>query len=529
MIRTSQLRALILAALLAASSAEAAPPGAARLGSTSAGKALSLRLAGDPETFDWNRASSSVSTYLVMNLMEGLLTFDENFKVSPSLAERMTVSPDGKTYTFYLRKGVKWSDGVPLTAKDFVFSWKRLLLPATAASYAYFLYDVDGAEEFNKGIHNDFNLVGAKALDDHTFQVRLKRPVAHWLYIPTFWVTFPLREDIVAKHGDAWAKPGRMVTVGAFTLLSHDLGSRVIFRANPHYYGKKGNIDEIRLQIVLDDSTALNLYESGQLDVLTQISMLDMVRLSSNPELRRFPYLKVQYLSFMVGRYVVSSPRLRRAIAMSIDKSKITAMLHGGTTPATTFVPPQVLGHAPQFGLPYDPEGARKELKASGWDSTRKIKLELLTYNTDKLSTLSQFIQGEIKKTLGLEVEIQSFDHRTFRSQLELKNFPLALQTWGADYPDPDNFLSVFLSDAGNNRIAWKNAKYDQLVLAARTEKDQAKRIAAYREAQRILIEEEAAILPLFYENNVALIKSRVKNLTINPLNYMYLRGVSVQ
>ncbi|HTL11999.1 MAG TPA: peptide ABC transporter substrate-binding protein [Bdellovibrionota bacterium] len=519
-------RLVLLLSVLAAP-ALATPPSVAPKATTPA-RVLSVRLSGEPETLDWNRAHTSVDTYVVMNLMEGLLTFDENFRVAPSLAERMEVSPDGKTYTFFIRKGLKWSDGVALTAKDFEYSWKRLLTPATAAPYAYILYDVDGAEEFNKGIHNDFSLVGIKAVGDLVFQVRLKRPVAHWVYIPTFWVTFPLRQDIAEKNVDGWAKPGRMVTCGAFTLASHDIGSKIVLKANPYYYGKHGNVDEVDLQMILDDATALNLYDSGQLDVLTQISTLDMNRLAKNPELKRFPYLKTQYLSFTVNHYPVTSPHLRRAIAMAIDKSKIPSILFGGQVPATTFVPPQMMGYRAQFGLAFDPENARKEFKAAGWDPTRKLKLELLTHNSDKSTVLSQFIQGELKKTLGIETEIQAFDHATFRSQLDLKNYPLAMQTWGADYPDPDNFLSVYLSDSGNNRTVWKSPKFDQLVLGARTEKDQGKRTVAYLEAQKILIEDEAVIIPLFYDNNTALVKNRVRGLVLDPLNYMYLRGVTL-
>ncbi len=162
------------------------------------GKAtFNFRLTGDPETLDWNRAHTAMETFLLMNLMDGLVAFDSKLKVVPALAKTWTRSDDGKTYTFKLREDVKWEDGVRLTAKDFVHSWKRLLSPTTAASYAYLLFDIEGAENFNKGTLKDFGQVGIKAPDDFTFQVKLTRAVAHWIQIPTFWVTFPLREDVV--------------------------------------------------------------------------------------------------------------------------------------------------------------------------------------------------------------------------------------------------------------------------------------------------------------------------------------------
>src|SRR4051794_30637058 len=163
-----------------------------------------------------------------MNLMEGLVTFDSSLNVMPCLAESWKISPNGKTYTFKLRHDVKWSDGVPLKAKDFVYSWKRLISPVTAASYAYFLFDIEGAEWYYKGIVKDFNAVGIKAPDDYTLVIKLARPVAHWIYIPSFWVTFPLRQDIVEKYGEAWTKPGRMVTLGPFTLAAYDIDSKII-------------------------------------------------------------------------------------------------------------------------------------------------------------------------------------------------------------------------------------------------------------------------------------------------------------
>jgi oligopeptide transport system substrate-binding protein len=161
------------------------------------GKTFTFRLLGDPETLDWNRAHTSVETHLLINLMEGLVSYDKDLGVIPALAETWTRSSDGKTYTFKLRKGVKWSDGVPLTAKDFVYSWKRLLSPVTSASYAYLLFEVEGAEDFYKGKSADFSTVGVSAPDDSTFVVKLRNPVAYFIHIPTFWVTFPLREDVV--------------------------------------------------------------------------------------------------------------------------------------------------------------------------------------------------------------------------------------------------------------------------------------------------------------------------------------------
>lgn len=467
-----------------------------------------------------------------MNLMEGLLTFDEDFKVAPALAQSWTRSPDGLTYTFKLRPDVKWSDGVALKAQDFVYSWKRLISPVTAASYAYLLFDIEGAEDFYKGKVKSFDSVGIKALDERTFQVKLIRPVAHWIYIPTFWVTFPLRQDVVEKHGESWAKPGRMVTLGPFTLAAHDIDSRIVLKSNHLYYdsaqGKRGNIDQLVGLIVKDDSTALTLYESGRFDLLTDIATLDLKRLGGHKDLKTFPYLKVGYLGFAINKYPVSNVKVRRAISMAIDKSKIGDVLHGGQKSAHSLVPPGVLGYSPEIGLPYNPTQAKAEWRMAGLDQKRKLVLELLCPNWDKQLTLAQFIQGELKKNLGIEVEIQSFDHKTFRAQMDLHAFPLFEAHWGADFPDPDNFLSIFLANSGNNRTNWKSKVYDDQVLQARGLRTDKDRLKVYLEAQKLLIEKDAIIIPLYYEPNMALVRSRVRGLQLNPLNYLYLKKVNV-
>ncbi len=489
---------------------------------------FTFRLTGEPETLDWNRAHTTIETYLLLNLMEGLVSFDDKMNVVSGLAQTWSRSEDGRTYTFKLRPDVKWSDGVPLKAQDFVFSWKRLLSPITAASYAYLLFDVEGAEFYNRGKLKDFSEVGIKALDDRTLQVRLARPVAHWLYIPTFWVTFPLREDVVAKHGEGWARPGRMVTLGPFTLDAYEHDSRIILKSNPQYYGKKGNVSQAVGLIVKDDATALSLFESGKFDFLTEISSYDLKRLSTSPELKRYPYFKTNYLGFNLKKSQVGSVAFRRAVAQAIDKKKLASLLHGDQKAASSFVPPGILGYSDQLGLPFDPVKAREELRKSGWSSGKPLRLEFLTRNWDKTLTVAQFIQAELKSNLGLDVQVNPFDHKSYRAQLDVGAYPLFEGSWGADYPDPDNFLSIFLKVAGNNRWNWSNEKFDDAVLQGRSIIKASSRESLYREAQKTLLEEAAVVIPLYYDTNVALVKPRVKTITINPLNYLYLRNVQL-
>lgn len=491
-----------------------------------ASKTFTFRLLGDPETLDWNRAHTPIETYLLTNLMEGLVAHDSNLKVVPALAERWTKSADGRTYTFKIRKNVKWTDGVTLKAQDFVYSWKRLISPLTAASYAYFLFDIENAEAFYKGTIKDFSQVGIKAVDDLTLEVKLAKPMAHFIHIPSFWVTFPLRQDIVEKHGNSWAKPGRMVTLGPYLLSSYDIDSKVILTANPTYYGTRGNVEQAVGLIVKEDSTALTLYETGKIDFLTDISAIDLQRLKGRPDLKTFPYLKTGYLAFSINKFPVNPAKVRRAIVMAIDRSKLPEILHGGQTPATSFIPPKMLGYNPKVGLPFNPGAARAELRTAGLDASRPIKLELVCPNTDKAMTIAQYVQIELKKNLGVNLQIQSYDHKTFRAQIALNSFPVFINSWSADYPDPDNFMSVFLGVSGNNRTAWKSPAYDEKILQARTQLNPKIRDKLYDAAQKILLEDEAVLMPLYYEPNMALVSKRASSVELNPLNDMPIKKV---
>lgn len=491
-------------------------------------KTVTFRIRDEPETLDWNRAHTVVEADILMNLMEGLVTFDSSMNVSYALASGCDVTDGGKVYTFHIKPGIQWSDDRPLKAQDFVYSWRRLLSPITAAPYAYLLFDVQGAEAFNKGTLTSFEQVGIKAIDDLTFQVTLIQPVAHWLYIPAFWATFPVRQDIVEAYGSGWEAPGRMVTVGPYTLLSHDLNSKIVLRANPKYYGAHGNVSLITALILKDDAAALAQYEEGKLDFLTDVATVDLKSFARRPDFKVFPQLKTGYLGFVTEKYPLSNVKFRRAIAMAIDKSKIGQVMGGNQQPATSFVPPPLMASGPRVGLPFDPVKARAELAASGLTISKTMTLNYLLPNWDKSVALGEWLKAELKRNLNIDVVLKSMDNKTYRAQLGMKNYPLFDYTWTADYPDSDNFLSVFLSDSGNSQTAWKNSKFDEAVRLARRTQNRAERESLYLATQKILLEEEAVLVPLYYEPSIALVRPRIRNVEIDPMGYLFLRKVSV-
>lgn len=487
---------------------------------------FTFRVLGDPETLDWNRAHTAIETHLLNSLMEGLLAHDTQMNLVPALAESWSKSPDGKTYRFSLRKGVRWSDGVELKAKDFLDSWKRVLSPLTSAPYAYLFFEVVGAQDYNKGLIHDFNRVGFRKIDDYTLEIQLVRPVAHFSRIPTFWTTYPIRADVIEKYGSAWTKPGNMVTVGPYVLESYELDSKIVMRKNPYYYGTRGNVETAVGLIIKDDSAAMNLYETNRLDVLTDLSAIDLRKLTGRKDLKVFPYLKTGYLGLTQSKYPANNVHFRRAIAMAIDKTKIGEILHGGQKPASSFLPPGLLGYDANLGLKFNPAAAKKELELSGIMKNLQDPVEFLTINFEKNLYLSNYIQNQLKINLGLPITIQQFENKTFRAQLELFQFPLFLGSWSADFPDSDSFLSVFLSTSGNNRVNWKNSDYDQKVLLGRSAQAAPARTQYYLEAQRIMLEKDVALIPLFYEPIMALVKSHVNGFEIDSINTLKIKNV---
>ena len=509
--------AIIVSLATAASAAEPKP------------RVLRVRALGDPQTLDWNRAHTWMDGILIYNLMEGLVTVDSKLKAAPALAQKWVVSADNKTYTFHLRKDVKWSDGVPLKAADFVNSWRRLLLPETKARYASMLFDIEGAEDFNKSLVTDFTKVGVKALDDHTLQVRLKAAVSYWYWVPTMYSTFPVRQDLIEKNPTTWDRPGHAVTLGPFTLASYEPGRTILLNKNSHYYGKRGNIDQIAMALVADDATALKLYEDGQLDFLPKLPPLERKRFKSRPDFRSWPELRTIHLRFNTSQNPMANVALRRALAMSIDRSKIDKIFEKEFQPATAFVPPGMMGYSKRAGLSFNPEKAKAELKAAGIDPLKLPALDLLTVSFDDVVILAQLIQDELKRNLGLTVKIHILEPKRYYSPLlNHGEYAMQLNLWSADFPDADNFFTIFLGNSSLNRYAWKNAKYDAFIATARTSSGQKAREAAYLSAQKILLEEGVATLPMFYGRISGLVRKSVQGFAPGAINWWTFKDLSL-
>ncbi len=461
--------------------------------------------------------------------MVGLTEFDKDLKPAPVIARSWDILEGGKKILFHLRDDVTWSDGKKVRAQDFEYSWKRLLNPKTASEYAYFLFDILNAEEFHQGKVSDEILVGVKARDDWTLEVQLKHPASYFLSITTFEVTYPQRQDIVEKFGSKWTEPGNIVTNGSFLLSSWKHENEIQLRANPNFFLGKPAIEKVEMVMINERSTALALYEQGQLDFIDNHSIptLEKPRLTKLPGFKAVPQLRGYYYGFVLDRKPFDDVRVRKAFSLAIDRSVFPKILHGGEKPAISWIPPGMLAHNPKIGLMYNPPEARRLLREAGYPEGKGFPKVTLGYNTDEdHKIVAEAAQSMWKRNLGILVRLDNQEWKVYLKKLNTDPPHIFRLGWGADYPDPDNFMKLFTSFSGNNNTRWKNPRYDQLLDLAAKEFSEQKRKKLYDEAQKILCEIDVPITPLFTTTEYIVLNPRFTGLEFNSMGRLVLRDV---
>ncbi len=488
-----------------------------------------MNLSNEPPTLDWSLATDSVSFTVITNLMEGLTEYDEQLRPRPAVARRWEASPDGKTYTFYLRPEATWSDGRPVTAHDFVYSWRRLLDPKTAAQYAYFLYDVVNAYEYNTGQITDPSLIGVRAQDDHTLEVRLRKPLVYFPSLTTFMVTFPQRQDMIERYGDLWSEPAHLVTNGPFRLADWQHEYKLTLDANSSYREGRPQLDRIEMFIVNELTTALTLYETNDLEMVN-LPPEAIPAYEKTSEHHRHPLLRGYYYSFNVNEPPFDDVRIRKAFAMAIDREEIVRILKGGEIPAISWIPQGMFAYNASIGLRFNPVEARRLLAEAGYPNGRGLDPLTAVFNTGPVNTLvAENLQDQWRRVLNVEVRLDNMEWKVYLRRLKTDPPALFRLSWGADYPDPDNFMALFTTHGGNNRTGWGNRQYDALISQAASEQDPGRRFQLYNEAQQILVEQDVPIIPLFVAVQNAMVKPYVKNLKFNAMELLYLKTVSLE
>jgi len=467
---------------------------------------LIVNIATEPPTLDPAKATDHVSFNVIANLMSGLVEYDRDYRPVPGMAERWEVLDGGHRYVFHLREGLEWSDGKPLTAHDYEFAWKRLIDPETASDYSYLLYDVENAKAINQKEIADLDRLGVKALDDRTFEVKLSNPVAYFLSICAFEITYPVRRDVVSQPG--WTEAGRYVSSGPYVLKEWRHDSHIVLEANPRYYRGLAPTKRVRMIMVNDPTAGLALFDRGMLDIIDNYSLagIDVKEMSRHPSYRRTPQLRGYYYGFNTERPPVNDVRVRRAIGHAIDRTAFDKVLLSGERGGTSWIPPGMFAHNPDAGLRFDPELARKLLAEAGYPGGKGFpRIELHFNQADIHLLVAQIVQSLLKRELNIDVELRTVEWKVYLTELREDPPHLYRMGWGADYPDPDNFLNLFTGASGNNFTRWSSAEYDALVTKASMNPDPDSRRADYDRLQEMLLVDTAAIVPLFFtsENTV--------------------------
>jgi len=490
-----------------------------------------VNLGTEPPSLDWSLATDHVSFNVIANLMVGLTEFDKDLKPAPVIAKSWDLLDGGRKFVFHLRDDVQWSDGKKVRAQDFEYSWKRLLNPKTGSQYAYILFDIVNAQAFAEGKLRDPSAVGVQAPDDNTLVVTLRYPASYFLAITTFEVTYPQRQDIVEKFENRWTEPSNIVTNGPFRLAAWKHENEIDLSANSTYFLGKPAIDKVSMFMVNEKTTAVTMYEQGNLDFMDDHSIpsLDKPRLSKMPGYKLVPQLRGEYYGFAVDRKPFDNPKLRQAFAMAIDRAVFPKILQGGQTPATSWIPPGMLAHSPKIGLPFNPNEAKRLLSEAGYPDGRGFPRLTLMYNTvESHRTIAEAVQQMWKKNLNIDIELENQEWKVYLDNQRTLNYQIGRFAWIADYVDPKSFIEMFITGGGNNQTGWSNKEYDRLLAEADRAPNNQQRYELYQKAEAILLD-EAPIIPVYHYSHAYLLSPSVEGwyptlLDHHPYKYVRLK-----
>lgn len=494
---------------------------------------LRINLNQEPPSLDWHKSTDTTSALIQVNIMEGLVEYDLNdpeHGLKPALAESWTPTNNAQTWTFTLRKNVRWTDGKAFEASHVIDGWKRLLDPATASQYAYFLFNVKNAQKFNKGEIKDFSQVGVKVNDQGQLVVQLEKPQSYFPSLLTHHSTYPVRMDVVEKFGDQWTEPENIQTLGAYKLKIWDHDKALVMERNDGYYGEKAKIKYVYGYMINEYSTALTLFETGKLDFQDAVPANEIASLKGQPYFKESPLLGIYYYGFNTKLPPFNNDKVRKAFIHAVDRQQITDLLGGDMTPLSAWIPKGMFGYEENVGLKYDPEKAKALLKEAGYEDVSKFPRVILAFNSNENhQRIAENYQAQIKKNLGIQVEIQSEEWKTYLSRLQTNTPNIYRLGWLADYPDPDNFLNLMTSYSDNNHTGWANKDFDQLIEKGASISDRDERRAVYSQAQKLLTEQASPVFPIYSMVSHSLVSERTKNFPINSLGRRIFKETSFE
>jgi oligopeptide transport system substrate-binding protein len=460
----------------------------------------------EPETLDPALVSDQVSMRISEALFEGLCRVDAQGKAIPGMAERWDESADKRHYTFYLRQGTRWSNGQPVTAADFVSSWQRALEPATGADYASQLYVLKNARKYNEGSLKDFTGVGVRALNHQTLQVELEFPTPYFIDLCAFLTLAPVPARTVAAHGTAWIKPGKLVGNGAYTLADWKLDDRILLKKNPDYWDASNvQLNSVEVRPVTDPNAALNYFVSGEVDLMMDKGMVPAAlvdELKKAPWFHSGPFLGTWFVRLNVTKPPFNDPRVRKAFALATDKRRIVERITKlGERTAGSLVPPGAgQGYQPPAGLEPDIAQARALLAEAGYPGGKGFPtVDYLYIPLVVERNIAVELKAMWESALQINVSLSKQEQKSWLSSMRDLSYQMCRSSWVGDYNDPMTFLEMFTTGNGNNRTGWASKTYDASIQAAAKEPDVAKRQVIMQAAESELVNEQCAILPVYF------------------------------
>ncbi|MGH7264504.1 MAG: peptide ABC transporter substrate-binding protein [Candidatus Rokuibacteriota bacterium] len=461
-------------------------------------------------------------------LFAGLMRFDADFIARPHLAVRVEPNHDGSVWTFHLRRDARWSNGLPCTAHDFAWSWRRKLDPATAAPYATFLYDIKNAAAFNKRGITDPAEVGLRVPDDFTLVVTLEGPRSYFPVLTAFKVAFPAYRPAVEKHGPKWTEPGNIVSNGPFALESWDHYKQLVLRKSPYYHDARRVVLERVIVPIIPLSAGFAPYENDEVD-FTLVAPGDLTRALAAPLLKgqvfRYPRPQTWYLTPQVTKPPFDSLNVRRAVSRAIDRTAVAAVAQGFAIPAHGMIPPGFPGHLDDELIRaiqrFDPAAALAALENTPFEGGRNWPRIVMSMREqgDGNKPMAEAIQAMLAEHLGMRIELEVLERRVFYQRLWKHEFQLVWIRWSMDYPDPHNeyFDTFYGKGTTGRRQAWVNDEFDRLLEAARGERDLERRMRLYRKAEAVL-QTDAAYVPVAWGTPYAALKPWVRGMSKNRL-----------
>ncbi|RIE17261.1 peptide ABC transporter substrate-binding protein [Candidatus Cryosericum septentrionale] len=528
---------------------------------------VTYNLATEPATIDPALSQGIPEANIILQVFDGLTRIDNKNMPQPAIAKSWTISKDLKTYVFTLRDAY-WTNGTPVTAYDFEYAWKRALTPELAAAYAYQLYYVYGGEAFNTSIKvgskyyvqavdakgnpltkkvggkdvpvpdmakeiDPSKNIGVRALNAKTLKVYLQSPTVYFLNLTAFPTLMPVCKAVVSKN-DKWASDvTNFVTDGPFKVTQWSHNEKMVFVNNPTYWDKsKVKLTKITYYMVEDESTALSMFQSGQLDASATVPISELPKLVASGDAQILPYLGTYYYMFNVTKKPFNDVRVRKALTLAINRKGITqSITQGGQVPALAYVPYGIADALPgsdfrkasqvSFYKDNDIATAKALLAQAGYPNGKGFPAFTLLYNTSQAhKSIAEAIQQMWKKNLGITCTLKNEEWGVYLDDRTNLNYTVARAGWIGDYMDPNTFLDMFVTNGGNNGTGWSNKSYDALIAKAKATTDPKARMATLHAAEKILMT-DMPILPIYYYTNTVLLKKSIKNFYQSTLGFV--------